>query len=113
MKTWFENENKLKWLLIFDNADEIHGIGETGSVRDLIPQGEGGCVLVTSRNRASDGGLTNAGYEVVEMKQSEAVEFLLQGSRKIGPENVQNAQILVEKPGYLPLAIEKPAATSE
>ena len=106
MKMWFEKEKKLKWLLIFDNADKIDEVGDIGSVVELIPRSESGCVLVTSRNRTVDGELAGAGCEVGEMKEGEAVQFLLKCSRQSGQEVVQDATDLVERLGYLPLAIE-------
>ena len=69
LKTWFEKEKRLKSLLIFDNADKINNQDETQSIVDLIPRGQSGCVLATSRNPASDGELANAGCEVEEMRQ--------------------------------------------
>ena len=107
LKTWFARETTLKWLLIFDNADKIEEPEETRSVVDLIPRGQG-CVLVTSRNRASDGELANAGCEVVEMQESEAVQFLLECSRNKDPKTHENeAKDLVQKLGCLPLAIQQ------
>ena len=100
LKTWFARETTLKWLLIFDNADKIEESEEAQSVVDLIPVGQRGCVLITSRNRASDGGLANAGCEVVEMQESEAVQFLLDCSRNKDPKTHDNdAKDLVQKLG--------------
>jgi hypothetical protein len=108
MKSWFERESTLKWLLIFDNADRIDELDESPSVVGLIPRGEYGCVLITSRNPASDGELAAAGCEVVEMMEGEATQFLLHCSRIPKSESVeQDAKTLVRILGYLPLAIEQ------
>jgi tetratricopeptide (TPR) repeat protein len=108
MKMWFERESTLKWFLIFDNADRIDDPYESPSVIELIPRGEYGCVLTTSRNRASNGELASAGCEVEEMMESEAIQFCLKCSRKQKSESVeQEAKILVKMLGCLPLAIEQ------
>src|SRR5579859_4432330 len=106
MIMWFNRETTLKWLLIFDNADKIDARHETHSLVELIPRGECGCVLATSRNRASDGELASAGCEVEVMNQGDAVDFLLLCSRH--DEGQRNeAETLVRVLGYLPLAIEQ------
>ena len=106
MMKWFEGQRSLKWLLIFDNADKIDDRDESHSVVELIPRGDTGCVLATSRNRASDGELANGGYEVEEMMESDAVDFLLLCSRHDESQK-QDAQTLVRMLGCLPLAIEQ------
>jgi hypothetical protein len=80
------NENRLKWLLIFDNADEINEVDGTLSIVHIIPRGQHGCVLTTSRNRASDGELAIKGCEIKEMTEIEAIELLLKCSRRQGSE---------------------------
>jgi len=108
IKLWFQQESTLKWLLIFDNADRIDDPNETRSVIELVPRGENGCILTTSRNRASDGELASVGCEVKEMMETDAVEFLLRCSRKDKLESQeQDAKNLVRELGYLPLAIEQ------
>src|SRR5579859_1716014 len=106
MIMWFNRETTLKWLLIFDNVDKIDDRHETHSLVELIPRGECGCVLATSRNRASDGELASTGCEVEEMNQDDAVKFLLLCSRH--DEGQRNeAETLVQVLGYLPLGIEQ------
>jgi hypothetical protein len=109
MKSWFERESTMKWLLIFDNADRIDEPDDSHSVVSLIPRGDSsGSVLSTSRNRASDGELASAGCEVEEMRESEAIMFLLECSRMQKTESVeQEAKTLVRILRCLPLAIEQ------
>ena len=102
MKRWFERQDGLKWLLIFDNADKI-----TEDIVDLIPRRGNGCVLTTSRNQESDGELAVGGHEVEEMKEDEAIQLLLKCARCEGSE--QDSKTLVSILGYLPLAIEQAA----
>ena len=102
MKSWFERQDGLKWLLIFDNADKI-----TENLADMIPRHGNGCVLTTSRNQESDGELAVGGREVEEMKEAEAIQLLMKRARCEGPE--QDSKTLVSILGYLPLAIEQAA----
>ena len=106
MIMWFKRETTLKWLLIFDNVDKIDDRHETHSLVELIPRGDCGCVLATSRNQASDGELASAGCEVGEMNQGDAVDFLLRCSRR-DESQTKEAKTLVPVLGYLPLAIEQ------
>jgi len=82
MKDWFEKENNVRWLLIFDNADKIDQGENTRSVVELVPSGQYGFVLATSRDRTSDAQLASAGQSVEAMHPEEAVEFLLKCSRR-------------------------------
>ena len=108
LKRWFEEETKLKWLLIFDNV-EIGGLEDPHSVADLIPKGESGKGLITSRNRASDGEVASAGNEIVEMTENEAIELLSKSSR-IKESHDDQWSRLVRLLGCLPLAIEQAAS---
>jgi hypothetical protein len=81
IKSRFEKEAHLKWLLIFDNADQIGDLHDPHSIVDLILKGQNGGVLATTRNRASDSELASAGSEIEEMTENEAIELLSKGSR--------------------------------
>src|SRR5436305_10663306 len=108
LKTWFEKKCELKWLLIFDNADNLHDTEEMQNVANLIPRGQRGCVLITSRNRASVKKLVNAGCEVIEMVESEAMQLFTECSQlSVSDSNEQYVKALIRSLGYLPLAIEQ------
>src|SRR5436305_1317660 len=108
LKTWFEKKCELKWLLIFDNADNLHDTEEMQNVADLIPRGQSGCVLITSRNRARVKKLANAGCEVIEMVESEAMQLFTECSQlSVSDSNEQYVKALIRSLGYLPLAIEQ------
>ena len=115
IKSWFENHHNISWLLIIDNADELervtqdlNGKTEAQSLASLIPKGQNGCVLVTSRSKAAKGWLSNKGQEVPVMNKDDAMSFLIQRSciTSEWPEAVS----LVEMLGRLPLAIEQAAS---
>jgi tetratricopeptide (TPR) repeat protein len=91
-----------KWLLIFDNA--------TGpeAVKGYLPQGEGGQVLITSRNPAWQG--LGRPLEVEVLSPPEAVAFLLQ---RTGQGDEAAAAALAEDLGYLPLALDQAGAYLE
>ena len=113
IKNWFENCQDIKWLLIIDNADNIESIDEQNqstfqtvkTIATLIPKGRGGCVLVTSRNRAANGQLANLGEELHVMDKENAKSLLLKCTQ-VSDEN-EEADLLVEILGCLPLAIEQ------
>ncbi|KAF8421167.1 hypothetical protein EV426DRAFT_217969 [Tirmania nivea] len=103
------------WLLIFDNADDI-------SLVPYIPQGNHGNILITSRNPKVQQHLSpldQPAYHVDEMSPDEAVKLLLRAagmSAKVGqqaPEDSESrshALKIVEKLGYLALAIDQAGA---
>ena len=104
----------INWLIIVDNADNIENVisqiqssySEVKTIATLIPRGRGGCILVTSRNRAANGQLANTGDELDVMDEDDAGLFLLKCSRASDDES-EEASLLVETLGRLPLAIEQ------
>ncbi|MGW0479568.1 FxSxx-COOH system tetratricopeptide repeat protein [Nonomuraea sp. NPDC003214] len=88
------------WLLIFDNADEPE------EIRDLIPEGGPGHVLITSRNSRWSGVAQTVPVDV--FSKTESVDFL----RKRLQRNVEQkeAEHLANELGDLPLALEQAAA---
>jgi len=88
------------WLLIYDNA------AAPEDIRPLLPSGGPGQVLITSR--AAD--WRNAGGSLLEVdvfRREESVELLA----KRGPESLTatDADLIAEKLGDLPLAVEQTA----
>jgi tetratricopeptide (TPR) repeat protein len=92
------------WLLIFDNAP-----GPT-DVRDYLPQGATGHVIVTSRNANWQG---MSALPVESMKPEESVNFLLSRTKKDRKDNEEAASRLAEALGSLPLALEQAGAYIE
>ncbi|MEO3802794.1 FxSxx-COOH system tetratricopeptide repeat protein [Nonomuraea sp. B1E8] len=88
-----------RWLLIFDNAEEPEYI------KDFIPRGPGH-VLITSRNsRWSDHEPT---IEVDVFRREESIAFL---AKRLGDAIAQpEADLLADKLGDLPLALEQASA---
>lgn len=102
------------WLLIFDNADDLT------LVRDILPTGYQGHVLITTRAQAM--GRLARRVEVEMMDQDVGTLFLLRRAEIIAPEmTLQDASEqdrklateLVNELGGLPLALDQAAAYVE
>ncbi|MEU4576368.1 FxSxx-COOH system tetratricopeptide repeat protein [Nonomuraea sp. NPDC023979] len=89
-----------KWLLIFDNADDPEGI------RDLIPEGGPGHVLITSRNSRWSGVAETVPVDV--FTKGESVDFLRKRLQRAIEQD--EAEHLATELGDLPLALEQAAA---
>jgi tetratricopeptide (TPR) repeat protein len=89
-----------RWLLIFDNADQPEDITE------IIPGGGPGHVLITSRNQRWDAVFHTVPVDVFSRKES--IEFLTRRVAKGVSE--EQAGVLAEELGDLPLALEQAAA---
>jgi nucleoside phosphorylase/tetratricopeptide (TPR) repeat protein len=87
------------WLLVFDNAEDLE------AVKNVIPTGGRGKVLVTSRN--ADWSLAANTLEVDVFSRDESVRLLRRRDPDIADED---ATKLAEALGDLPLAIEQAAA---
>lgn len=87
-----------RWLLIYDNADTPE------ELRDLLPQGTGH-VLLTSRNQSWAG--QAKAVEVGVFDRTESVTFL---RRQVSDLTDEDANLLAESLGDLPLVIEQAAA---
>ena len=85
IKSWFESSQDISWLLIFDNADDLETIADQNikAIASLIPKGHhrGGCVLVTSRNRAANGQLAITGKELDVIDKDDAKSYLFKCSQ--------------------------------
>jgi len=91
-----------KWLLVFDNA------AEPEDLKNFLPLGGGGHVLITSRHLGWRG--LAQPLKVKEWPREEAVAFLL---KRTGQEDEATAGELAKELGDLPLALEQAAAYME
>ena len=87
------------WLLVFDNARSAE------ELRDYLPAGGTGHVLITSRDANWLG--TAQALEVTELLAQDAARFLLE---RTGQRDEKDAGELASELGYLPLALEQAAA---
>ncbi|KIL65403.1 hypothetical protein M378DRAFT_44860, partial [Amanita muscaria Koide BX008] len=96
------------WLMVFDNAD-----GGYKMVEKFIPPGNGGGILITSRDRAL-GRITRGTHclEVTELEEEEAIALLLK-SAAVDCNSVNvgiAAEKLVAELGCIPLAVDQAGA---
>jgi len=99
-RRWLEHNDG--WLLVFDNAPD------PAALRDFLPQGGAGHVLITSRYPAWRGVASPLSVRVLE--RAESVAFLL---RRTGQTDQAAAGVLAGELGDLPLALEQAGAYME
>lgn len=93
------------WLLVFDSSDDL------GLIRDWLPPGAGGSVLLTSRSSA----LTALAqpFELDPLDDSDGARFLLKRTRLLPPDGAAADTLMAEameishQAGGLPLALEQ------
>ncbi|CZR70053.1 uncharacterized protein PAC_19954 [Phialocephala subalpina] len=92
-----------RWLLVFDNYDTP---SEFEDIRAFIPDAAHGTIIITSRSR--EAARLGEDIEVNGMHEPEALELLL---RRTGspttPQNLEHGRLIVNRLGYLPLAIDQ------
>jgi tetratricopeptide (TPR) repeat protein len=98
-KSWLERS--ARWLLIFDNAPDPEAIAA------LLPDGQAGHVLITSRRHANWRSLGAAPLQLDVWERRESVDFLL---RSTGSEEGDAADQIAALLGDLPLALSQAAA---
>ncbi|MBI5521341.1 MAG: toll/interleukin-1 receptor domain-containing protein [Desulfarculus sp.] len=86
------------WLLVLDNVEKPEDL------RDYLPQGGQGHVLITSREDMSDIAST---MDVTVWPEDEAIAFLL---KRTGEKDQEAAKVLATELGRLPLALEQAGA---
>jgi hypothetical protein len=92
-----------RWLLVFDNADNIN------ILRHVWPGDTHGSVLVTSRDFNSAHSLTSAGLNLQPFDDSVGADVLLQliGHEKLAPADITEAESISHALGGLPLALDQ------
>ncbi|KAI0122394.1 hypothetical protein F4814DRAFT_458068 [Daldinia grandis] len=103
-KNWLTTRT-LPWLLIIDNVDE-----EEVQLEDMVPPGEKGCILITSRNPAHKryGTVGERYLELNPMEKNEANELILKAAEEPSPWSkavVDCATTICHALGFLPLAL--------
>ncbi|RKL06515.1 hypothetical protein BFJ70_g16994 [Fusarium oxysporum] len=106
--SWLQNRNHLQdeWLVILDNADDLNN-----GIRDVIPSGVRGSIILTSRDIECDKVLPPGSQrlQVGTMEPSDAISFLLRhlnlNATEV-PEDIHNlAQSICENAQHLALAV--------
>ncbi|KAF8458729.1 P-loop containing nucleoside triphosphate hydrolase protein [Kalaharituber pfeilii] len=109
VKNWFAAKHNTKWLLVFDNLDDLESF-------ESIPQLAHGTVIITSRRRERVQG--RRCLEVKQMDNSEAQKLLFNSAKpdfeKLTPDQLDRekeaAATIVQKLDCLPLAIDQAGA---
>ncbi|KAJ5717847.1 Tetratricopeptide-like helical [Penicillium malachiteum] len=105
-----------KWLLIFDNVDDmelwIEGSATIPPLKDILPRGGKGHILFTSRNRKLAVKLAASNViSVPDVDQSTALNILKNSLiQEDLLQEIHPADSLLEQLGFLPLAISQAAA---
>jgi len=97
VRGWLERSEK-PWLLVFDNAEFERDI------RDFIPRGGLGHIILTSRNRDWPNAV---GIQAGNWSENEAVDYLL---KRTGQDDRKSATELTSELGNYPLALSQAAA---
>jgi len=100
VKRWLEHNSG--WMLIFDNARDQK------DVRDYLPKGGAGHLIITSRNPHWSGVAKLLPVEVFD--RAESIDFLC---KRTGQDDRKAADALADKLGDLPLALEQAGAYIE
>ena len=98
-QVWLERNGR--WLVIFDNAPDPDAVAE------LLVEGRGGHVLITSRTHADWGAIGARPVALDVWPRKEAVAFLRDRTSERDPET---CDAVAEALGDLPLALEQAAA---
>jgi hypothetical protein len=98
-RRWLERNGR--WLLVFDNAPGPDAIAE------LVPESEGGHVVITSRAHADWRALGARPLGLDVWEREEALEFL---AERTGERDRVAADAVAQALGDLPLALEQAAA---
>ncbi|KAH8429659.1 uncharacterized protein LDX57_007331 [Aspergillus melleus] len=115
IKTYL-TQQKGKWLLIFDNADEMNmwdkGSNTTTPLKDFLPYTDQGQIIFTTRNRKVAVQLASSDViHVRELDENAGLEFLENSLIRKSLLNDSNAAItFLEQLTFLPLAIAQATA---
>ena len=74
--SWFAAEDNNRWLLIFDNYDDLRNV----NIYDFLDPSSSGSILITSRSR--DTCRIGKAVEVQEVTEDEALEILRKSAQK-------------------------------
>ena len=75
-ESWFAAEDNNKWLLIFDNYDDLKNV----DIYDFLDPSSSGSILITSRSR--DTGRIGKELEIQDVAEDEALEILRKSARR-------------------------------
>jgi hypothetical protein len=109
VKLWFARADSIKWLLIFDNADNLEGIDLTS----YFPVTNSGNVLITTRDFCVEHPDLSTYALPLDVLDPEAAHMLLVDRASIKTQTSddhQHVALIVKELGFLPLAIDQAGA---
>ncbi|KAL5359582.1 hypothetical protein BJX96DRAFT_59790 [Aspergillus floccosus] len=116
VKAYLGRKSAGKWLLIFDNADDIamwiRGTNDSPALEDLLPESNQGHILFTTRNKQVAVRLVSSDYvQIPEADEKTGIE-MLKGYLKMKDlvDERASAVSLLQQLAFLPLAITQAAA---
>jgi tetratricopeptide (TPR) repeat protein len=104
IKHWLQTTDMVPWLLVLDNADDMSFIGP------YLPTYGDGMVVITTRDSSAGVG-DSLSCAIQPLQEHHAVSLLLadagSSADSVSPQQQDEARVIVELMGYLPLAIEQ------
>ncbi|GFF73987.1 hypothetical protein IFM60648_04080 [Aspergillus lentulus] len=108
VKSWLSRPENSKWLLVFDNADDL----DTVPLHKFYPAVNWGHIIITSRDQAVIGSIAENGHILSPLREGDAVQLLLEKSGIQHPTegDIEDARTVTGLLGSLPLALVQPGA---
>ncbi|KAF2004056.1 hypothetical protein P154DRAFT_427728 [Amniculicola lignicola CBS 123094] len=108
LKKWLCKPGNSDWLLIFDNADDLAG----NPIDSYIPRSGHGHIIVTTRDQAAIGSVSEDGASMEPLDEEDAMEVLLAKAKITEPsgDDIEQSRAIVNLLGGLPLAVEQAGA---
>ncbi|KAH8586899.1 P-loop containing nucleoside triphosphate hydrolase protein, partial [Bisporella sp. PMI_857] len=121
VSNWLCDEVNGRWVMIIDNADDLHVFFNQSvdydlaqvarSLSDFVPQSLNGSIVITSRSRDVAYRFTGRDSDIIKVKpmdQDHALDLL--HKKLLGNPSTTDAVELVQSLDYMPLAITQAAA---
>ena len=108
LKRWFTDSSNQNWLLIFDNADQLH----TLNLSSYVPVINGHVIITTQDHRVKDSDLTKTAIYLEMFSLQESLDLLRSRAavESLTEDELKAATEVAEKVGYHPLALDSIAA---
>lgn len=105
---WLAKEENSKWLLVFDNADQLDAV----PIRKYIPVVPWGHIIITSRDQVVLGDVAEEGLVLGPVTEIDAKAILLAkaGIQHTSLDDLRAAEEIVKLLGCFPLAISQAGA---
>lgn len=108
VKRWLSRKENQNWLLIFDNVDDLEAV----RITRYFPTVSWGHIILTTRDQVAIGSVAKQGFLLERLSVEEAAGVLLEkaGIKKPKDSDYQEAAVIVQLLGCLPLAVDQGGA---